>query len=125
MGSPSDLRYTATHEWCRIEGDKAVFGLTQHAVEALTDLVYVDLPSPGTRVTAGEPFGEIESVKAVSELNAPLSGEVLQRNDAAADDLTAISLDPYGRGWLVKVRLADPSEAEGLMDAAAYDKANA
>jgi glycine cleavage system H protein len=121
MPSPKDCRYTPTHEWCRIEGDVATVGITQHAVELLTDLVYVDLPAPGTKVSAGKQFGEVESVKAVSELNSPVSGEVLENNGAAAADLSSISTDPYGRGWLIKVRLSNPGEAAKLMDAAAYD----
>ena len=121
MASPKECRYTATHEWCRVEGDVATVGLTQHAVEQLTDLVYVDLPPAGAKVAAGQQFGEIESVKAVSELVSPLSGQVVESNRAAVDDLSAISTDPYGRGWLIKVRLSDPGEAARLMDAAAYD----
>jgi len=121
MPSPKDCRYTETHEWCRIEGDVATVGITQHAVELLTDLVYVDLPAPGTQVAAGKQFGEVESVKAVSELNSPVSGEVVESNGAVTDDLSLISTDPYGKGWLIKVRLSNPGEAAKLMDAAAYD----
>lgn len=121
MTSPKDCRYTATHEWCRIQGDLATVGLTQHAVEQLTDLVYVDLPAVGTKVSAAQQFGEVESVKAVSELVSPVSGQVVESNRAAVDDLSAISTDPYGRGWLIKVRLSDPAEVDALMDADAYD----
>lgn len=121
MASPKDCRYTATHEWCRADGDVAVVGLTQHAVDQLTDLVYVDLPAPGAALAAGGQLGEIESVKAVSELNAPVSGEVVESNEAVAGDPSGISADPYGEGWLVKVRMSDRGELDSLMDAAAYD----
>jgi glycine cleavage system H protein len=121
MSSPTDRKYAATHEWCRVEGDLAVIGITQHAVEQLTDLVYVDLPAPGAKVRAGEQFGEIESVKAVSELVSPVSGAVAARNDEAVAEPAKITADPYGGGWLIKVRMTDPSEPEAMMDAAAYD----
>jgi glycine cleavage system H protein len=121
MGSPQNCRYTATHEWCRVEGGAAVVGITQHAVEQLTDLVYVDLAAPKTRLAAGQPFGEIESVKAVSELSSPVTGEVTARNDAVVNDPAVISADPYGAGWLIKLKMSKPSEVEALMDAAAYD----
>ena len=121
MGSPQSCKYTATHEWCRVEGSAAVVGITQHAVEQLTDLVYVELAAPKTKLAAGQTFGEIESVKAVSELNSPVTGEVIARNDAVVNDPAVISADPYGTGWLIKVKMSNPSEVEALMDAAAYD----
>ena len=121
MPSPSNCKYTASHEYCRLEGDVAVIGITQLAVEQLTDLVYVDLPAVGAKVTAGKAFGEIESVKAVSELLAPVSGEVVARNEAAINDPATISTDPYGAGWLIKVKLSNPAELAALLDAAAYD----
>ena len=121
MASPGDLKYAATHEWCRAEGETAVIGITQHAVDQLHDLVYIDLPAPGVKVAAGKPFGGVESVKAVSELLAPVSGTVVERNAAVAAAPEKISADPYGAGWLVKVRLANPAELGGLLDAAAYD----
>ena len=121
MSNPQDCKYMISHEWCRAEGETAVVGISRHAVEQLTDLVYVDLPPVGTAVKAGEPFGEIESVKAVSELSAPVSGEVVEVNSAAVDDPGVISADPYGNGWLIKVKMSDPGELEALMDAAAYD----
>ena len=96
-------------------------GLTQYALEQLTDLVYVDLPEAGSQVAAGEQFGEVESVKAVSGLNSPISGEVVERNDAVCADPAGISADPYGEGWLIKVKMSDPLELDSLMDAAAYD----
>lgn len=121
MPSPNDLKFTSSHEWCRVDGDVATVGVSQHAVEQLTDLIFVDLPEPGKAVAAGKPFGEIESVKAVGELNAPVSGEVIERNDTAAADLSKVTDDPYGDGWLIRVRMSDPSELDALMDAAAYD----
>jgi len=121
MASPTDCKYTATHEWCRADGDTAVIGLTQHAVDQLTDLVYVDLPAPGATVTAGSACGEVESVKAVSEINAPVSGEVLQRNDIVTGEPANITKDPYGHGWLIKVKMSSRAELDAMMDAAAYD----
>ena len=121
MGSPNNLKYAATHEWCRAEGETAVVGISQHAVDLLHDLVYLDLPAPGTVVAAGKQFGEVESVKAVSELIAPVSGTVTERNEAVAAAPEKISADPYGAGWLIKVRVSNPAEVAGLLDAAAYD----
>jgi len=121
MAHPTDRKYAATHEWCRADGDTVAIGLTQHAVDQLTDLVYVDLPAPGSAVTAGSPFGEVESVKAVSEINAPVSGQVVERNEIVTNDPANISLDPHGNGWLIKVKMSDPAELDALMDAAAYD----
>ncbi|MER3417283.1 MAG: glycine cleavage system protein H [Gemmataceae bacterium] len=107
--SPETLRYTATHEWAGWQDGLVVVGITKFAVEQLTDIVYIDLPTPGRRVTAGEPFGEIESVKAVSDLYAPISGEVVDVNRSLVDDPTRISADPYGAGWMIKIR-PDPGE---------------
>ena len=121
MAHPTDCKYTTTHEWCRADGDTAAIGLTQHAVNQLTDLVYVDLPAPGSAVTAGSPFGEVESVKPVSEINSPVSGEVVERNEIVTSEPANISLDPHGNGWLIKVRMSDLAELDTLMDAAAYD----
>ena len=120
MSVPQDLKYTATHEWVRMEGDVATIGITQPAVEQLTDLVFVDLPSRGVKVQARHPFGEIESVKAVSELISPVTGEVIEVNGAVSGDPTIISGDPYGAGWLIRIRLGDRAELDGLLDAAAY-----
>ena len=119
--NPTDLRYTATHEWCRFEGQTATIGITQHAVEQLMDLVYVNLPAVKATVSAGKPFGEIESVKAVSELNSPVSGEVVARNEAVLAEPATITADPYGQGWLIKVRISNPKELDALLDAAAYE----
>jgi len=121
MSDPQDCKYMSSHEWCRVDGDTAVVGISRHAVEQLTDLVYVDLPPVGTAVKAGESFGEVESVKAVSELNSPVSGEVVEANTAAVDDPGVISADPYGDGWLIKVKMSDPGEIGALLDAAAYE----
>ena len=119
MSSPSDLKYTSSHEWVRIEGDVATLGITQHAAESLSDLVFLDLPEVGDAVTAGEGFGEIESVKAVSDLKCPVNGEVVEVNGDLPDNLTDINSDPYGKGWMIKVKIS--GQGDGLMDAAAYD----
>ena len=119
MSSPSDLKYTSSHEWVRIEGDVATLGITQHAAESLSDLVFLDLPEVGDDVTAGESFGEIESVKAVSDLNSSVSGEVVEINAELPDNLGDINSDPYGKGWMIKVKIS--GQGDGLMDAAAYD----
>jgi glycine cleavage system H protein len=118
---PADIRYTATHEWARIEGDFAVIGITDYAVTHLSDLVFLQLPEVGARLAAGGSFGEIESVKAVAELNSPLSGEAVEVNSALADNLEALVRSPFEDGWLVKIRLADPSESERLLDLPAYE----
>lgn len=119
MSSPSDLKYTASHEWVRIDGETATVGITAHAAESLSDLVFLDLPEAGDDVNADDTFGEIESVKAVSDLKSPVSGEVTEANTDLPDNLTDINTDPYGKGWMIKVKLS--GTADGLMDAAAYD----
>src|SRR5262245_16534322 len=119
-GYPSDLRYHAEHGWARVEADHATFGITWYAQDSLQEVVYVGPPKVGDTVTKDQPYGEIESVKAVSDLYAPLSGEVVEVNDALATAATTVNEDPYGRGWLVKVRLTDPSEADSLMSAEEY-----
>ncbi len=123
--NPDDLRYTETHEWVRVErapdGKRATVGITAFAAEMLTDLVHIDLPRVGTAVQAGQPFGEVESVKSVSDLNSPVDGEVVEVNDAIATRLEAVSSDPFGAGWLIKVRIADEAGLEALMDRAAYE----
>lgn len=116
---PADLRYHEAHDWARIEGDVATFGVTWHAQDALGDIVYYAGPEVGQQVTAGDSYGELESVKAVSDIIAPLSGEVLEVNDAVSESPEQVNADPYG-AWLVKVRLADAAQADGLLDADAY-----
>jgi glycine cleavage system H protein len=117
---PDDLRYHPEHDWARIEGDEATFGITWFAQDALGEVVFVEPPKVGATVTKDEPYAEVESVKAVSEVISPLSGEIVAVNESLSDRPEAINDDPYGEGWLVKVRLSDPSEADGLMDAATY-----
>jgi glycine cleavage system H protein len=117
---PEDLLYHPEHDWARIEGDTATFGITWFAQDALGEVVFFDPPALGTSVTKDEPYAEVESVKAVSDVIAPLSGEIIEVNTALSDSPEAINEEPYGSGWLVKVRLSDPSEAEGLLDHAAY-----
>lgn len=117
---PDELLYHAEHDWARIDGDIATFGITWYAQDALGEVVFFDPPAIGTTVVAGESYTEVESVKAVSDVIAPLSGEVVEVNDALSDAPEAINDDPYESGWLVKVRLSDPSETSSLLDQAAY-----
>ena len=117
---PDDLKYHPEHDWARVEGDSATFGITWYAQDALGEVVFFDPPETGIEVTKDTPYTEVESVKAVSEVYAPLSGEVTEVNAAVAESPEKINDDPYAEGWLVKVKLSDPSEADGLLDAAAY-----
>ena len=117
---PPDLRYHPEHDWVRAEGDEVVFGITWYAQDALGEVVYYDPPAVGAAVSKDSPYGELESVKAVSDIIAPASGEVLAINPAVQEKPEAVNDDPYGEGWLVRVRLSDPSELEGLMDEPAY-----
>jgi glycine cleavage system H protein len=117
---PDDLRYHPEHDWARVEGDEAVFGITWYAQDALGEVVYYDPPEIGATVARGESYGELESVKAVSDIIAPAGGEVLAVNDAVREAPETVNGDPYGTGWLIRVRLADPSELESLMDVEAY-----
>jgi glycine cleavage system H protein len=119
---PDDLLYHPEHDWARVEGTEATLGITWYAQDALGEVVFFDPPDVGTDVTKDQPYAEVESVKAVSEVYAPLSGEVTKINQAVHDSPETINEDPYGRGWLAKVKLSDPSEADDLMDAAAYRK---
>jgi glycine cleavage system H protein len=119
---PGELKYSKTHEWVRIEGDTATIGITDHAQAELGDIVYLDLPEAGRMLQSEAEFGEVESVKAVSELFSPVSGEVLAANTEIADTTEVVNEDPYGKGWLIKVRMSDPSELSHLMDAADYEK---
>ena len=117
---PEDLRYTEEHEWVRLEGDEVVVGITDHAQDALTGIVYVELPEGGTSVSAGEVFGSVESVKSVSEIFAPLSGELSAVNEALEEAPELINDDPYGTGWIVRMRLEDNGVLGDLLDAAGY-----
>ena len=117
---PGDLKYSKTHEWVRVAGDVATVGISDHAQAELGDITYLDLPAPGRLLVRDSQFGEVESVKAVSELFAPLSGEVLEANTGIAGTTEVVNEDPYGAGWLVKVRISDPAELGELMSADAY-----
>lgn len=121
MKSPSDRRYTESHEWVRVDGGVATCGITQYAQEQLGDVVHVELPEVGAEVTGGEQAAEVESVKAVSDIYAPVSGEVVEINDAIDDAPELVNSDPYGEGWLFKVRLSARGELGNLLDAGAYD----
>ena len=120
---PEGARYTKSHEYAILEGDIATIGITDFAIEHLSDLVFIDLPDVGSEVTAGERFGEVESVKAVAELNSPLSGEVVEKNEALIDDLAPLSNDPFGEGWMIKIRVSDPSQFDELLTSGDYEKA--
>jgi glycine cleavage system H protein len=117
---PAELRYHSEHDWARIEGDEASFGITWFAQDQLGEVVFYDPPEVGTTVAADSPYAEVESVKAVSDVIAPLSGEILAVNEALSDSPEKVNDDPYGDGWLVRVRLSDPGEVDGLLDADAY-----
>ena len=117
---PDDLKYHPEHDWARVDGDEAVLGITWFAADALGELVHFEPPAPGTTVTRDTSYGEVESVKAVSDVIAPLSGEVLEVNEQAVDAPETVNEDPYGDGWLIRIRLSDPSEVESLLDVAAY-----
>ena len=119
---PDDLRYHPEHDWARVDGDTATFGVTWYAQDALGEVVFYEPPDVGKEVKKDEAYAEVESVKAVSDVYAPLSGEVTEVNSALAENPEQINQDPYGEGWMVKVKLSDPSENEALMDAAAYKK---
>jgi glycine cleavage system H protein len=117
---PEDLLYHAEHDWARIDDDVATFGITWFAQDALGEVVFFDPPTVGATTSAGEPYAEVESVKAVSDVIAPLSGEIVEVNTGLGDKPEAVNDDPYGEGWMVKVRLSEPSETESLLDAATY-----
>ncbi len=119
---PDGLKYHPEHDWAKVEGDTATFGITWYAQDALGEVVFYDPPEVGTEVGKDKPYAEVESVKAVSDVFAPLSGEITEVNEALSDAPEAINSDPYGEGWLVKAKLSDPAEADGLMDAEAYRK---
>jgi len=117
---PDDLRYHHAHDWARVDGDEAVLGVTWFAQDALGELVHFEAPSAGGTLAKDQPYAEVESVKAVSDVIAPLSGEILEVNQKAIAEPETVNDDPYGDGWLVRIRLTDPSEVAGLMDADAY-----
>jgi glycine cleavage system H protein len=119
---PEDLRYYQEHDWVRSDGDEATLGITWFAQDALGEIVYAELPDVGAQVTAGAPYGELESVKAVSDVYAPLTGEVIEVNEALHDEPQRVNEDCYGDGWLIRVRMSAPDELDGLMDAEAYKK---
>jgi glycine cleavage system H protein len=118
---PSDLKYDKEHEWVRLEGDVAIIGISHFAQNQLGEVVYVDLPSEGDSVNAGEAFGEIESVKSVSELYSPADGEIVKVNASLSDAPEVVNEDPYGEGWMIQVKLTDPSQIDGLLSAEEYE----
>ena len=117
---PEDLKYHPEHDWARIEGETATLGITWFAQDSLGEIVFFDPPAVGTTITKDQPYAEVESVKAVSDVIAPLSGEVTEVNDALSDAPEKVNEDPYGDGWLVRIRLSDPSETDQLLDAGTY-----
>ncbi len=119
---PAQLRYSPTHEWVFIDGSTATIGISRFAVDQLTDLIMIELPAVGTRLVPGKSFGEIESVKAVSDLYAPIGGEVTEVNTAVVENVQLLTDDPYDQGWLIKLKIADAAETAELMDFAAYEK---
>ncbi len=118
---PADFRYTKDHEWIKVEGATATVGITDYAQHELGDVVFVELPKPGTSYKAGQSFGTVESVKAVSEIYCPVAGEVVEANGTLANEPEKINKDPHGSAWLIKIKLANPTEAASLMDATAYE----
>jgi glycine cleavage system H protein len=125
MSSPAELHYSKEHEWVRVQGDRAVIGITAHAANELGDVVFVDLPQVGATLKQFAVFGAVESVKAVSDLFSPISGSVLARNEALSTAPESINADPYGSGWLLEIQLSDPAELSLLLDAAGYDQLTA
>ncbi len=119
---PADLCYTSDHEWVRVEGDEVVIGITQFAADQLGDIVFVEMPAAGKALKAHATFGVVESVKAVSDLFAPIGGDVLSVNDALADNPELVNSDPYGAGWMLRLRPSDAAEISALLDAAAYEQ---
>ena len=117
---PDELKYHREHDWARIDGDEAVLGITWYAQDSLGELVHFEPPTDGQQIQRGASYGEVESVKAVSDVIAPLSGEVLEVNRKAVDEPEAVNADPYGEGWLIRIRLSEPAEADELLDAGAY-----
>ena len=122
MNTPANLRYTSEHEWIRVEGNEAFVGITDYAQSELGEIVFVDVNTVGETVAQGEVFGSVEAVKTVSDLNMPVSGEVLEFNEALNDQPELVNNDPYGEGWMVKITVSDPAELDNLLDAASYEK---
>lgn len=122
MASPDDRRYSESHEWHRLDGDMLTLGLSQFAIDQLTDVTFVDLKPVGEQIGAGDPVGEVESVKTTSDVYCAVPGEIIEVNEAAVSDPSLLNRDPWGEGWLVKLRVSDPGAYEGLMSAADYDK---
>ncbi|MEM7140478.1 MAG: glycine cleavage system protein GcvH [Actinomycetota bacterium] len=120
MNVPDNLRYSSDHEWVLVDGDTAKVGITDYAQDALGDVVFVDLPATGSAIGAADSFGEVESTKSVSELYAPVSGEIAAVNDALVDTPEKLNEDPYGEGWIVTISISDPTELDGLLDADGY-----
>ncbi|HVL54772.1 MAG TPA: glycine cleavage system protein GcvH [Vitreimonas sp.] len=125
MGLPDELRYTKDHEWVRVDGDEATVGITQYAADQLGDIVFVELPTAGASLEQFGTFGVVESVKAVSDLFAPLAGEVLEVNGELSSRPELVNEEPYGGGWMVRVRVAEPAQVDELLDAAAYERLTA
>ena len=121
MASPQNLRFTRTHEWLRLDGDVATIGISDYAQTELGDITYLELPEPGDRIAKEQPFGIVESVKAASDIYAPVDGEVIERNEEAISSPDLVNASPYDRAWLVKIRIADPSQVDELMAANDYD----
>ena len=121
MGYPTQFKYSKDHEWIEVKGDVATVGITDYAQSELGDVVFVEVPAAGTKVTAGKTFGSVESVKAVSEIYAPATGEVVEANGGLKDKPEAINTDPHGTGWLIRMKLSNAAELGSLMDAAAYE----
>jgi glycine cleavage system H protein len=119
---PENLRYSKDHEWVSVEGDVATIGITDYAQSSLGDVVYIELPKPGDKFNAHEAFGSVESVKAVSEIFTPVAGEVAEANDAINDTPEAVNSDPYGKGWMVKIKMENPGAADAMLSAAEYDE---
>ncbi len=124
MSSPADRRYSESHEWFLVEGDQVTIGITTHATDALTDITYVEMKSAGATLAAGDSAGEVESVKTTSDVYTAVAGEVSEANTAVVDDPSLVNSDPFGQGWLVRIKTTDTSPLESLMDAAAYDQMN-
>ena len=118
---PEDLHYSKDHEWVRVDGDQAIIGITDYAQNSLGDVVYVELPKAGDEFAANEPFGSVESVKAVSEVFTPIAGAVVQINELLADEPEIVNSDPYGQGWMIRLKMANPGEVDSLLTAAEYE----